>query len=576
MNMNSTINAVKYIDGTLMRKMIALGAHELRENAEQINNLNVFPVPDGDTGDNMRMTLEGGLSSIGELSSDALDDIMKSLSHGMLLGARGNSGVILSQFFSGIAKGLEGCEMADVHLLGKAFERGSTQAYSAVVTPKEGTILTVAREATQYACSRINGDSNINSFFDDLVSEMHVSLMKTPELLPILKEAGVIDSGGAGLFNIMNGFLKAVNGDENIDDISAYSFSEPTKSSKKSEIDIDAFSSESEITYGYCTELLLRLQTSKVDLATFDHSVITQFLMSIGNSVVIFRDDSIIKIHVHTLTPEKVLEFCHGFGEFLTLKIENMQIQHSSEKSSDKLDVRSLHDDTESGSSVKSYTKKYGSVSVCNGEGIEEVFYELGVDKVINGGATQNPSTQDFLDAFNEISAENIFVMPNNGNILLAAKQAASIYTKSNIIVIETLNIGHGYAALPYIDEDEDNIDSIISRIDEAIHNVKEGEITTSVRDTELFGCKISKDDSIAILGNKIIFSDNDRKSAIKELLSEMLSDDTITLTAFFGSESKEDEIEIINGIIENEYPDIEFYPIEGKQPVYPYIFIAE
>ena len=566
--MDSTENREEFIDGAIFTQMVRGGASELRSNVDEINELNVFPVPDGDTGDNMRMTLESGLAALEKITSNDLAEVLTVLSHGMLLGARGNSGVILSQLFAGIAGGLDTNSKADVTMLGNALMLGVKQAYASVLTPKEGTILTVAREAVAYAVDRITPDSTIRTLFADLINEMQQSLIRTPELLPILKEAGVIDSGGAGLFHIMNGFNRVLNGDNaeyTASEAKAQSASENKGDSH--EISLDAFGPDSVMTYGYCTEFLLRLQTSKVNLDTFDYNVITEYLQTIGDSIVAFRTDSIVKVHVHTKEPEKVLEFCHRFGEFLTLKIENMTIQHNESKE--------VGQEDEPPKAIVP-KKKYGTVMVCSGDGIRETFLELGADYVVDGEQTQNPSTNDFLVAFNSVNAEHIFVFPNNSNIVLAAKQAASLYDGAEIHVIETTNIGEGYVALPCIEETDD-IENITKRMESAIKEVAEGEITFSVRDTDIYGLHIRKGDTIGISKKKIVVFDSERRNAVRALLDTLLeSNNKSVLTVFVGEEIGADEKAETEAYIAEKYPELEVYCLDGNQKVYSYIFIAE
>ena len=387
--------SLKYLGGILLSKMAAGGAALLRRNAKKVNDLNVFPVPDGDTGDNMRMTIESGIAALEALETDDIAEVMKVLSHGMLLGARGNSGVILSQFFAGTSKGLEGVEKADPTAMGKALQRGVEQAYGSVMTPTEGTILTVAREAVEFANGRITEKSTIRTYFADLAKEMHDSLDRTPELLSTLKEAGVVDSGGAGLFYIIDGFNRVLNGEE-ID-----GGDEPME--KPASFVNTSFNADSEMTYGYCTEALLQLQNKKCNPDKFDVEALKVFLASIGDSIVAFKTESIIKLHVHTLTPEKVLEHCRKYGEFLSVKIENMSVQHTDLEKGEKQE--------EPKEAPKPKVKKQNAVvAVCNGDGVEELYRELGADEIIYGGQTHNPSTNEFLDAFARIYAEHIFI----------------------------------------------------------------------------------------------------------------------------------------------------------------------
>ena len=407
--------SLKFIGGALLRKMAFGGAKQLGSNADEVNKLNVFPVPDGDTGDNMRMTIESGIAAIENMDSDDLAEVMKALSHGMLLGARGNSGVILSQFFAGTAKGLDKEEKADAETFGRALEMGVKQAYSSVMTPTEGTILTVAREAVEYAVSRITPKSTIRSLFADLVKEMHASLERTPEILTVLKEAGVVDSGGAGLLYIMDGFNRVLNGEE----IEGESLSEKVAKAPAASENIFEFGPDSVMEFGYCTECLLRLQNAKTDIDAFDVEELKNFLASLGDSIVAFKTDSIVKLHVHTFTPEKVLEYCRQYGEFLTIKIENMSVQHSESTSKDE---PREEEKTEAPAETSAPAKRNGMVAVSNGPGVDALFLDLGVDCIVEGGQTQNPSTNDFLDAFAKVNAEHIFVFPNNGNVVLAAQ----------------------------------------------------------------------------------------------------------------------------------------------------------
>ena len=546
------------LGGALLAKMALGGVEQLRSHADEVNKLNVFPVPDGDTGDNMRMTIESGVSAIEDLNTDNLEKVMNALSHGMLLGARGNSGVILSQFFAGTAKGLKDSEEADAETLGKALEMGVKQAYGSVMTPTEGTILTVAREAVEYAVSKITPESTISTFFADLVKEMHESLERTPERLQQLKDAGVVDSGGAGLFYIMDGFNRALNG-EDIDDTSSYA----AMPAKKTDVTASGFGPDSVMTYGYCTELLVQLQNSKVNVEEFDVEPLKAFLAEIGDSIVAFKVDTIIKLHVHTHTPEKVLEHCRTFGEFLTVKIENMSVQHTESEAAQP--------------AKKEAEKKFGIVAVTNGPGLEALFKEFGTDEIVEGGQTQNPSTNDFLDAFAKVNAENIFVFPNNSNILLAAQQAAELYKDAAVYVIPSKNIGTGYVALSSMNLDADSPETIIAEANEAMARVSAGHISPAIRDANMNGVKVKKGDTIGIVGKEIIVSEKDRVKAAAALAEKLLGEDgKFMLTVFTGADSTEKEQEKLKEAIAKKNPDAEVYFIEGGQEIYPYIFVAE
>lgn len=558
---------IKLLGGVLFAKMMKGGASELRANAEEVNKLNVFPVPDGDTGDNMRMTIESGIAAIETMDSDNLAEVMKTLSHGMLLGARGNSGVILSQFFAGMAKGLSKTSKAGPATVGRALKLGVEQAYGSVMTPTEGTILTVARESVDYAVKRLNDKSTIRTLFADLTREMYRSLERTPEILKELKEANVVDSGGAGLFYIMDGIHRVLNGqeiptDSLMEDISKKAESAPAGAS--------TFGPDSVMTYGYCTELLVQLQNNKVDIDAFDIEPTKKFLSEIGDSIVAFKTDSIVKIHVHTLTPEKVLEHLRQYGEFLTVKIENMSLQHTeleqNEKSAEK-----------TAAEAPAEKKKYGIVMTSSGDGISDLYRELGADEIIKGGQTNNPSTNDFIDAFDRINAETIFAFPNNGNIVMAATQAAEIYTKAKVYVIPAKSMGAGYVALSSMNLDGDDPEAIFKEAEEAIGRISSAYISPAVRDADINGVHVNDGDTIGVKDKEIVVSEPDRVSATHALIDTILADGTrFMLTIFFGKEVEEEERLELENYITEKHPDIELYFIDGKQEIYPYLIVAE
>ncbi len=553
---NSALLDDKHLGGKMYAEMVRGGAAQLRANAEEVNNLNVFPVPDGDTGDNMSMTMEGGVSALAGFESESIGEASAKISQGMLLGARGNSGVILSQFFDGIAKGLADCDNADCETLSEALKLGVKQAYAAVMKPTEGTILTVARESVEFATARVGEDSTIADIFSDVIKEMYASLQRTPDLLPQLKEANVVDSGGAGLFYVMQGCYKILLGEE-ID--GPMEIPAP----KVNSIDFSNFGPDSEMTYGYCTELLLQLQNAKCDTEAFDENIIKDFLISVGDSVVAFKTGTIIKIHVHTKTPEKVLEFCRRYGEFLTVKIENMSVQHS-DISEDKA------------KKSPRARKEFASVAVASGEGISSLFTELGVDYIVNGGQTNNPSANDFLEAFKEVNASHIFVFPNNGNIIMAAKQAAQLYTDCEIHVIESKDIGMGYAAISAMNFQSGNPERITETFVEAMSLVTTGFISPAVRDAEIDGVQIHEGDFIGFVGKSMKVSCKDMMKSATSLLDKMLENEAYIITAFVGKDASEEDVAELEAWLTEEYPDIEFYTVDGGQDVYPFIFVVE
>ena len=561
---------LKSIGGALLKKMALGGAARLRSKSDEVNKLNVFPVPDGDTGDNMRMTIESGIAAVENMDSDDIASVMKAISHGMLLGARGNSGVILSQFFSGLSKGLDKSKKADVITMGEALKKGVEQAYASVMNPAEGTILTVARESVEYAVNRITPQSTIRSLFGDLVKEMYASLERTPEALAVLKEAGVVDSGGAGLFYIMDGFNRVLNG-EQVNSESTMEFAKITVDTVSAPINIE-FGPDSVMEYGYCTELLIQLMNAKTDVEKFDIEPLKAFLCEIGNSVVCFKTESIVKLHVHTMTPDKVLEYCRSFGEFITVKIENMSLQHTETQEKDEGESEFKTEPEK-----KAPDKKYGIVAVTNGPGVEALFRELGADAIVQGGQTQNPSTNDFLYAFATVSAEHIFVFPNNGNIIMAATQAAEIYDRAEVHVIPSKNIGTGYVAVSSAELSNDNVDAIIEEMMKAMKRVTAGYISPSIRDADMNGVHINKGDTIGIIEKQIVVSEPDRLEAAKLLVSMLLSaDGKFMITAFTGKDSTPAECEALETYIKEVHPSVEIYFVDGGQEVYPYIFVAE
>ena len=401
------------IDGKMYENMVISAANALENQKEDINNLNVFPIPDGDTGDNMFMTIDSGVSSAEGMEEPTLGDIAGKLAKGMLLGARGNSGVILSRIFAGIAKGFEGVEKADIPTLGQALERGVRESYNAVSEPTEGTILTVYREAVQYANGRISKDTTLSRYFDDFTEEVQNSLLRTPELLNVLKEAGVVDSGGAGLFYIAQGMKDALSGKMPV------SGGTPTDTRAPKKVDASRFNEDSVLQFGYCTEFLLQLQNCKVDVAHFDPEELFRWLNDHGESVVAFAEGSVIKVHIHTMHPGEILNHCQQYGEFLTLKIENMTLQHSEVTIENRFEVPK-----------PKKKKKFALVCVAAGEGMKNTLFSMGVDQIVDGGQSMNPSTGDFLDAFGKIDAETIFVFPNNGNVILTAHQQRNCIRK--------------------------------------------------------------------------------------------------------------------------------------------------
>ncbi len=548
------------INGIQFREMVCGGAEDLRANAEIVNHLNVFPIPDGDTGDNMSMTIEGGVSAAADEASSSLSTQSDKIAHGMLLGARGNSGVILSQLFAGIAMGFAGREEADVAAIGEAFRSGVRRAYGAVGTPVEGTILTVAREATEYACGRITEESTVESFFADFERELRLSLDRTPDLLAALREAGVVDSGGAGLVYVIEGMLRVLRGQ-------APAVSAASQAGAKNAPDLSKFNRESVMIYGYCTEFLLQLQDQKCDPDRFDLDALIAYLETVGDSIVAVKSDSVVKIHVHTLTPGEVLSHCQAYGEFLTLKIENMTLQHTETVVRDDFSDKGPH---------KAEHKAYGVIAVASGKGIAETFKSLGADVIVDGGQTNNPSAEDFLHAFASLDADTIIVMPNNGNIRLAAQQAAQLYDKADVRVLESNSIGDGYAALTMLDFSSENTDEIMQNLRDAIAGVETGLVSRAVRDAHMSGVEIREGDYVGFSGKTMLAEDPDKNAAACKLGHKMGLASRDILILIVGAESTAAQAEALHAALQEQFPSLEIYRIDGGQEVYDYILIAE
>lgn len=545
------------IDGELFEKMVFGGAANLYENMETVNDLNVFPIPDGDTGENMFLTFKGGVEGLKNAQQTGLSDKASAMASGMLMGARGNSGVILSQLFYGLAEGLKGRHSADLKAFGKALANGVKCAYGAVAVPVEGTILTVAREASENACKKVNDNASVVEFFELFLDEMRLSLDHTPELLEVLKESGVIDSGGAGLVYIIEGFSKALRGEEIGNGFEA------SQGKGKADLDFSKFNADSQMVYGYCTELLLQLQRSKTDVDAFVVDGLIEYLNTIGDSIVAFKTGTVVKIHVHTMTPYKVLEYCQQYGEYLTVKIENMTLQHNE-----------TVEKKEAPKKVRPH-KKYAVVTTAMGDGLIDLFKEMGADEVINGGQTNNPSSEDFLRAFDEVNADNIFVLPNNSNIILAANQAKELYTKANIYVIESKSIGQGYSAISVLDYSSDDPEEIANSLNESMQASVTGMIAKSVRTTQAGGVHIEKDDYMGFTGKTMLVSTPSKLESTK-LLIDKLAEDREFLIMVYGKTTTDEDREAINDYVAKAHKSLELYEVEGGQDVYDFILIFE
>lgn len=558
MNINGgTIMNPTVIDGNLLKLLITNGSVALRNDHERINDLNVFPVPDGDTGSNMQSTMMSGVEAISGLENERVDKVAKTLSRGLLMGARGNSGVILSQLFSGFAKTFKGLETVNSVEFVEGLIQGVKQAYGAVINPVEGTILTVAREAAEKAVLEAKEETGLLDIMRIYLEEAEASLERTPEMLAVLKEAGVVDSGGAGFNVIIEGIIKALEGEI----LEEGKFS----SSPGAVANISSYEVSAE-EFGYCTEFVIQFNGKK----EFNEDKFVKRIGRFGDSLALVSDDEILKVHIHTKNPGDVLNFGQQFGSFLKLKIENMSLQHSElvEKGREPGHIVAQEQ-------ISGPAKKYGILTVVNGDGLKDTFREMGASVIIDGGQTMNPSTEDFITAIEKINAEHIIIIPNNGNVMLSAQHAAKYLSEYDISVVSAKTIAQGYASLTMFDANQDLADNI-AEMEELIQNVVTGEITYAVRDTEFNGIKINRGDFIGIKDGEIIASEVDRLSAVNNLVKELVTDDAEIVTIMFGEGVKEEELEAVMLNIETQHPDVEVEVIEGEQEIYSYIIAVE
>jgi len=549
------------IDGNLLKLIITNGSVKLKNEHQYINDLNVFPVPDGDTGSNMQSTMMSGVNAIQPLEDEPVEKVGKALSRGLLMGARGNSGVILSQLFSGFAKTFATLTTADTPTFLEGLIQGVKQAYSAVINPVEGTILTVAREAAEKAAEVAKPDSDLLDVLDVYLSEARASLDRTPDLLPVLKESGVVDSGGAGLIVIIEGMISALRG-------------EIFEVEQVKQRAVRAHAQAVEQEFGYCTEFIIQLDAAK----KFNKEKLTKQLTRLGDSIVVVADEEICKVHVHTTKPGDALNIGQNYGEFANLKIENMTLQHTETLLHSAPEGEEMHlCGHDHGPDVFSSTekKKYGLITVVTGQGLKDVFKEMGVDYIIDGGQTMNPSTQDFMDAIDRVNADNILIIPNNKNVMLSAEHAAKHVEDKNVIVLPAKTIAQGYASLTMFDTNQD-LEDTIEEMKELIQHVKTGEITHAVRDTEINGLKITKGEYLSIEDGKIIASKAKRLEATQALVDGLVDDESEIITIMTGKDAEKREIDKIRKYIENNYSHVEVEVIDGQQEIYDYLFAVE
>lgn len=555
------------IDGKLFREMFVSGANNLQNNKDLIDKLNVFPVPDGDTGTNMSLTIASALKELNKLKEDNIEEIGKSLSKGSLMGARGNSGVILSQIIRGIAKSVEGKKALDINSLAKALKSGSDTAYKAVIKPIEGTVLTVVRESSEFAVKQAKKqkDNDLIAFFEQVVEEANASLERTPDLLKNLKDAGVVDSGGKGLVCMYEGMLSAMKGNK-IELIGGSTESKPVENKEKVGTKSESVK-DIDIKFGYCTEFILESDS-------IDSDSMRDIMINYGDSLVVVGYDGVIKVHVHTNEPGNVLQEALKHGQLLTIKIENMRVQHENQIIPDDEQEEVDQVSKDDGFVINEEKKKYGFITTTMGSGLSEIFEKLGVDIVIEGGQTMNPSTEDFMNAVNMINADNIFILPNNGNVIMAANQAKEISEK-NVYVVPTKNIPQGIGCLVTFDADAD-ADVNMENFTEALDNIKSGEITYAVRDTIMDGIEVKEGDVIGITGKKLISSGNSVDDVTKKVIEGMVDEDSDIVTLYYGENVEEDSARAFAELIQEEFEDVDVELYYGGQPLYYYFISVE
>ena len=546
------------INGLVLAEMIDLGSKNLAKNAEKINALNVFPVPDGDTGTNMNLSMSSGAKETAANVVENIGELGKSFSKGLLMGARGNSGVILSQLFRGMSQYIADKKEIDAKEFAAAIQNGVSIAYKAIIKPVEGTILTVAREAAEAGVKVAENTNNVIEVMEAIYAEAQASLKRTPDLLPILKEVGVVDSGGQGLVCVYQGFVAALKG-EKIDGLEAV---ETNVVDMQFEDDHDMdFMSPEDIVYGFCTEFTVRLDGEKKE---FDEDKFRADMSKFGDSLLVISDSEYVKIHVHTETPGDVFNYGQQYGELIKIKSDNMREQHR----------EVLRKQEAKQATAPKELKEQAMISISMGAGLSKVLTSMGVDYIVEGGQTMNPSTEDIMKAIKEVNAKNIFIFPNNKNIQLAAKQAAEL-AEENVFVVESKTAPQGLAAVMVFSPQtapEENF----ANMQEVLSTVSTLEVTHAVRDTNIEGVEIKKDEFMGIRNGKIVVSNLSLNTVLEELLEKSIDEDTEIVTLYLGEESTEEYTDFLEQLIEEKYPDVEVELIESGQPVYPYIIGVE
>ena len=553
---------MKQIDAALLQKMLIGGAKRLEANKEYINELNVFPVPDGDTGTNMTMTALAAAKEVGNAPEVTVKEVTRALSSGSLRGARGNSGVILSQLFRGFYKGVKSEGVLTTQTAAAGFKNAVDTAYKAVMKPKEGTILTVAKVTAEKAVECARDTEDFNEFAEVVVKEANAILKKTPEMLPVLKEAGVVDSGGQGLVEFLQGAVDVLSGKEV--DLSGVERTAKKPAAAQTEAPLE----EKDIKFGYCTEFIVM---TKEEISMEEEQKFKDFLMGIGDSIVVVADEDIIKVHVHTNHPGKAIEKGLTYGELTNMKIDNMREEHR-----ERLNLTQAEAQVEEQPAKPEEPRKdYGFVAVSIGQGMNDIFRELGVDYLIEGGQTMNPSTEDMLNAIEQVNAETVFILPNNKNIILAATQAQSLVEDKNVVIIPTTTVPQGISAIIGFDPEADAEENEESMKD-IIECVKTGEVTYAVRDTSINGITIKIDDIMGIDDDGIKKVGQDVEKVTLELLEEMVDEDSELISIYYGADTTKEQAEALLEKVEETYGDCDVQLEYGGQPIYYFLLSVE
>ncbi|RAS88458.1 DAK2 domain-containing protein [Priestia endophytica] len=553
--------SITTLDGKRFARMIQSGAQNLQNNVEFVDALNVFPVPDGDTGTNMNLSMSSGAKEVGTKETENIGEVGQLLARGLLMGARGNSGVILSQLFRGLAKSIEGKTVIDSEEFAAAFQAGVETAYKAVMKPIEGTILTVAKESAEKALNIAKTEKDVTLVMKAVLEEAKASLKRTPDLLPILKEVGVVDSGGQGLVIIYEGFLASLEG-KNLPNVTEVQPSMNELVNAEHHKNAQGHMNTEDIKFGYCTEFMVKFDDNKLASFPFSEEAFRNDLSEFGDSLLVVADDDLVKVHIHAEHPGEVLTYGQRYGSLINLKIENMREQHST-----------IVQKTEKPALPKKQ-KEYGIVTVAMGQGVSALLESIGATVVLQGGQTMNPSTEDLVKAIEDTNAKKVIILPNNSNIVMTAEQAADVVGK-DVVVVPSKTVPQGMTALLSFNA-ERNLAQNKQEMTNALENVKSGQVTYAVRDTTIDGIEIKKDDFIGIHEGKIVTKAHSSLEAVQLLLSKMIDENDEILTVLYGEETNGEDIAKLEQHIDEKFEDVEFEIHEGKQPVYQYIVAVE